>query len=332
MKRFLFISLFALFGMVNSAVAIDVSGVWDSNWNVMTLQQNGSSVIGEYIYDKGVLSGVIEGNIFTGWWREYNNEQKCGPNNRWSGPALFKFSDDGLSFTGSWGYCGTTHDALAPDGSGWTGTRRSGITEYTQAECEGANRFWCNDACQFTECETPITKTECEQIGRNWCDGLCQINECETPITQFDCETSGMVWCNGTCRTEECNGISDCSQEELSAQYDAGKQFCIDNPGDCGINIDNDYNEGLEAGKQFCKDNPAACGLEAADSDSGGADSEDDSGDDNDEDIGNTGNCATFDFITNTLHVPCLDAGPVNYWIDMQLQGGHLTIQEYGQN
>lgn len=62
------------------------------------------------------------------------------------------------------------------------------------------------------------------------------------------------------------------------------------------------YEEGYQAGVATC-DNPAP----VADS-----------------------NCATFDLFTNTLKVPCLDMGSI-YWVDMMLEGNHLTITGFGE-
>lgn len=41
-------------------------------------------------------------------------------------------------------------------------------------------------------------------------------------------------------------------------------------------------------------------------------------------------NCATFNLFTNTLNVPCLDMGQI-YWVDMKLEGDHLTIDGFGE-
>ncbi len=40
----------------------------------------------------------------------------------------------------------------------------------------------------------------------------------------------------------------DCSQTELDARFEAGKQFCIDNPAACGIETGGDYQAGFDAG------------------------------------------------------------------------------------
>ena len=344
--------IFVLFFMCSSSMAVDITGVWDSNWKTMTFWQSNSSVTGEYIYDNGVIIGSIEDNIFIGWWKEYNNAQECGPNNAWSGPALFKFSADGLSFTGDWGYCGTTHADLDPDGSRWVGTRRSEITVYTQAECEDANRFWCNGVCQITECDTVITQSVCEKSGRNWCNGLCQINECDESITQSDCETSGMNWCGDICQIDECNEESECTQEDLNAQYEAGKQYCIDNPEVCGLQtIDDDacadviiYGKvpSIDCWIEF----PTPCEVPSAwettyekpeyiCGESSGDDRYEEGFQagvatcDNSTPVANS-NCATFDLFTNTLSVPCLNMDKI-YWIDMKLVEDHLTISGFGE-
>lgn len=47
--------------------------------------------------------------------------------------------------------------------------------------------------------------------------------------------------------------------------------------------------------------------------------------------------CATFDFITNTLHIPCFEAGSNTYWLDMKLFDSQedeilLQLTDYGKN
>ncbi|MBF0242557.1 MAG: hypothetical protein HQK64_08780 [Desulfamplus sp.] len=56
-----------------------------------------------------------------------------------------------------------------------------------------------------------------------------------------------------------------CSQEELDAQFEAGKQYCIDNPEECGLVAKEEDDDDFEAGKQYCIDNPEECGLIAKD-------------------------------------------------------------------
>jgi|GEM_PF-2890439 len=186
--------------------AVNIEGVWDTNWNAMTLWQNNSSIQGEYIYNNGVITGVLNGNLFYGWWREHNNSIGCGPNGAWSGPAVFKFSDDAKSFTGSWGYCSTLQSELDPDDYGWNGTKRT-ETGITKTECEAVERYWCNDSCQINSCGGEITQSSCEKTGRYWCDGNCQINSCENPITKSDCDILGMQLCNGQCNSS-CSSTS----------------------------------------------------------------------------------------------------------------------------
>ena len=83
-------------------------------------------------------------------------------------------------------------------------------------------------------------------------------------------------------------------------------KFCSLTDGPCGPAIDlvklsildscsDKYDEGFEAGKQYCINNPSACGLYSnCDCNDGNV-------------VGNM--CATFNLFTNTLHVPCLEMG-----------------------
>lgn len=167
--------------------------VWDTNWNVMTLWRDGNSVSGEYIYDDGVISGTMDGNIFRGYWREANNAKECGPNNEWSGPVVLRFADNGKSFTGSWGYCSTDINSLNPDGTGWTGTLKEGATGYTQTECEAAGRYWCDGDCQINPCGTTLTQTECEAAGKFWCNGQCQITSCSATPANCNIKIDGLT-------------------------------------------------------------------------------------------------------------------------------------------
>ena len=61
-----------------------------------------------------------------------------------------------------------------------------------------------------------------------------------------------------------------CTQEELDARYEAGKQACIDDPASCGINVTVGFSQEeldakYEAGKQEClegcRENPDSCGI-----------------------------------------------------------------------
>lgn len=187
MKKWLLPALVLVLTMgVSGMSSAGTTTVWDTNWNVMTLWQSGSAVSGEYIYDKGVLTGTMTGNLFQGYWREYNNSKGCGPNNEWCGPVVFKFAADGKSFTGDWGYCSTALSSLNPDGSGWTGTLREGAQEYTQSECESAGRYWCSGACQINPCNETLTQTQCEAAGMFWCSGTCQYTDCSSTDPSTD--------------------------------------------------------------------------------------------------------------------------------------------------
>ncbi len=78
-------------------------------------------------------------------------------------------------------------------------------------------------------------------------------------------------------------------------------------PGCTEAELDAKYEEGFAAGKESCEDDPEP---------------------------GGEGNCATFNFIENKLHVPCLDAGRFTYWLDLELKGADpviLEMTDFGQ-
>jgi len=166
--------------MYGEAMAIEET-IWDTNWGLQKLWREGNLIKGEYIFDDGVLYGTLEGNIFRGWWREYNNRIECGPDNNWSGPVVFLFSDDWKSFSGDWGYCSSKPEDLDPYGSDWSGTLKENTTNYTETECLNASRYWCNGVCQIQPCGTDITQEQCETSGKVWCNGVCELVQCNTP-------------------------------------------------------------------------------------------------------------------------------------------------------
>ena len=181
MKKIIFLSMIIFF-ISGAANAVVEESIWDTDYNVMKFWRDGNSVTGEYMYDDGVLIGTMDGNLFKGWWREAGNAKECGPGNTWSGPVIFRFSDDWKSFTGDWGYCPQRIEDLNIESPSrtLTGTRKEGVTNYTETECQNAGRFWCNGICQIQPCGTDLTQEQCEKAGKIWCNGVCQVVQCNT--------------------------------------------------------------------------------------------------------------------------------------------------------
>lgn len=90
--------------------AQNVSGVYQTDFNELTLQQNGSQVTGTYKHADGRIEGTINGNTMTGWWYQSNGK----------GRFTFVFNNDFSAYTGKWGY-----DNAEPSGT-WNGRRTSG--------------------------------------------------------------------------------------------------------------------------------------------------------------------------------------------------------------
>lgn len=97
--------------------------------------------------------------------------------------------------------------------------------------------------------------------------------------------------------------------------FEAGKQYCIENPSACGIT--DRYEEGIEKGKELCREDPSTCGidLECENNDNSMCE-------------------ASFNLFTNTLHIPCLRMGD-SYWLDLSLISSdpvQLEMSGFGKN
>ena len=141
--------------------------------------------------------------------------------------------------------------------------------------------------------------------------------------------------------------------------YEAGKQYCIENPEECGIDIGSDYQTGYEQGyidgEATCEDEAectqvityaqvpnADCWVEFStpcdvpegweyvyEKPSNMCGSVDDTL------SKKTDNCSTFDIFSNTLHVPCFDGGSTTYWLDLELTGSEpvtFELKDLGTN
>ena len=89
----------------------DVSGTYETNYNDFHLRQQGTSVTGCYEYNKGLLSGGIEGHIMKFIWREKGGK----------GPAVIIFTSDGEKFFGFRWYEGKEDSP----GEIWNGIKKS---------------------------------------------------------------------------------------------------------------------------------------------------------------------------------------------------------------
>ena len=99
------------------------------------------------------------------------------------------------------------------------------------------------------------------------------------------------------------------------------------NEENCNDRYNEGYNAGYEAGKKFCQQNPSACGISVSQN----------CNQQSSPTIinNNTNNCSTFDFISNTLHIPCFNAGTKTYWFDFSLTGSNpitLQLKKFGEN
>lgn len=92
------------------------TGTWQHwpRWDPLYLAQNGNTVSGNYDYDKGRLSGTLDGNTLTGEWSEWPSY--APPDD--AGHFVFTVSGDCNSFDGLYNY-GDDDDSWM----GWGGER-----------------------------------------------------------------------------------------------------------------------------------------------------------------------------------------------------------------
>ena len=94
-----------------------INGIYNSDFNELTIIQNGNQVTGTYKYRNGRIEGTLNGRTLTGWWYQDNGK----------GKMIFEFNSDLSGFTGKWGNSDAT-----PTGK-WNGTKIGG-SQFTSAE------------------------------------------------------------------------------------------------------------------------------------------------------------------------------------------------------
>jgi hypothetical protein len=88
---------------------VDWSGTWQTDFGTMTLTQVGAKITGKYDHQDGIVSGTASGNVFSGIWKESDDE----------GTMTFTLAPDEQSFTGTW--VETKPSPSQP--SNWNGSR-----------------------------------------------------------------------------------------------------------------------------------------------------------------------------------------------------------------
>ena len=88
----------------------NISGVYNTDFNEMTLSQNGNAITGTYKHQNGRIEGTLNGRTLTGWWYQDNGK----------GKLVFEFSSDFSGYKGKWGYNDDVPSSI------WNGTRIAG--------------------------------------------------------------------------------------------------------------------------------------------------------------------------------------------------------------
>lgn len=108
---------------------VSVAGQWDSDYGSMVWTDTGAS----YGSDSGHISGVFDGQVFTGYWIEESSDISCPTSHRGSdfwGRIELTFDAEFEFFQGQWSYCDT--EPLTP----WTGMRSHSDAHKVNADHE----------------------------------------------------------------------------------------------------------------------------------------------------------------------------------------------------
>lgn len=92
----------------------NVSGTYSSDFNDFHIKQDGTSIIGCYEFDGGLIDGGVDNRLMNLDWQESGGEDDRGP-------AIMFFSKDGKKFLGVW-----AHKSFEKGISGvWNGEKKS---------------------------------------------------------------------------------------------------------------------------------------------------------------------------------------------------------------
>jgi hypothetical protein len=76
------------------------STTWETNFQTLTLAQEGAFISGTYAYHGGKVIGAIANGVIYGYWWEDDDTPGCGPDRAWCGPFVLYLSADRQSFKG----------------------------------------------------------------------------------------------------------------------------------------------------------------------------------------------------------------------------------------
>jgi hypothetical protein len=204
------------------AIAQLDGSTWNTDFDPITFSQNGSAVTGTYTpHREGQLTGTLVGQDLEGWWSENDDAQECGPGNLWSGPILFRFSNDWMSFEGDWGHCNQGIDDLDPDNPGrnWDGTL---LITTTTAPAVTTTTTTPADTTTTTEWDCLPGTTACGDTCCDVDDEFCCGNHCCWDYDEFCCG-------DHCCKEEaECCGDVCCKEYERCVNDVCCKTSCGD--------------------------------------------------------------------------------------------------------
>ncbi len=259
-----------------------------NNLIIKNYAKNGAG--GIHLYDKSAVLEIVNNTILRNYndgtsggginipsdgarlLRIYNNviqenENSSGDQDIWAGPTIEKLYNNNVGVVaGTSEYEGSNINAdssfVSPDDDDYHLNSDSPCIdkgsneayEIADTDLEGTDRF-INDFIDIGAYEYVGT-------GDN---PVCSADHPEFCQCEYDCELIGNAWWKGACYNMSDCGTGDSgayTQEDLDAQYEAGKRYCIDNPEECGIStVDGkctqeelkiEYNNGFADGQATC--------------------------------------------------------------------------------
>jgi len=129
-----FIITVVLLGSCCLGFSQDLTGVYKTDFNELTVGRNGSHITGTYKHRNGRIEGTLNGHTVTGMWYQDNGK----------GKFVFEFNADYSGFTGKWGYNDATPN------SQWNGTRIGGVQPPPQFTVETILGIYHSDFNELT--------------------------------------------------------------------------------------------------------------------------------------------------------------------------------------
>ncbi len=218
----------------------EVSSEWKTNWDKLSLTQQGSSITGRYSYNTshGDVIGTLKGLMLKGWWRQ-SSQPHCGPAQAWDGPFTFLFAEDGKSFVGDWGGCTETLKNMKPSrDKTWNGTLVKGVfnlSNVPDAVVEESPADTIVPAEKASDESSATTSADEDADSTVLNDGVVALGcfkDKGDPSGTTGRDLDGLMWSDSQMTTEKC--LQHCQEYNYAGTQYSFQCFCGNNYGRYG--------------------------------------------------------------------------------------------------